>query len=257
MNDGRVVLVTGAGRGIGAAIAARFAEPGVTVALTQRNVEGLATTAAAVRERGAEALCFGCDARDRDATRATVDELLAARGAIDVLVNNAGTIARQSLAETTEESWDAVFDTNVKGTLWTSQAVAPSMVERGDGAIVNVSSVAGTLANTERGAYCASKAAVDLLTKVMALELGPYGVRVNAVAPGLIRTELNDVELIEGGLEPAFAERIAAGRIGSIEEVAGAVQLLASEAAAYVNGEVLIVDGGWSIAQNFPRAVEA
>jgi NAD(P)-dependent dehydrogenase (short-subunit alcohol dehydrogenase family) len=257
VSAGQVVLVTGAGRGIGAAIATRFAEPGVTVAVTQRKVDGLAATAAAIRERGGEALCFGCDARDRAATGAMVDELLAARGRIDVLVNNAGTIVRQSLAETTEESWDAVFDTNVKGTLWTSQAVAASMVQRGEGAIVNVSSVAGTLANAERGAYCASKGAVDLLTKVMALELGPHGVRVNAVAPGFIRTELNDVELTEGGLEPAFVERIAAGRIGGVEEVAGAVELLASEAAAYVNGEVLVVDGGWSIAQNFPRAASA
>ncbi|GAA3932233.1 SDR family NAD(P)-dependent oxidoreductase [Microbacterium soli] len=257
MSRSRVVIVTGAGRGIGAATALALARPDTVLALCQRNAAGLSAVEDAARERGAAVRTYSVDVRYRDRVAAVVQDLVEREGGIDVLVNNAGIICRRSVAETDEEEWDSVFDTNVKGVLWFTQAVAEPMTRQGRGAIVNVSSIAGRYGNAERAAYCASKAAVDALTKVSALELGPHGVRVNAVAPGFIRTEINDVELREQQLEAAFAERIPLGRIGDVDEVAGAVSLLASPEASYINGEVLVVDGGWTIAQNFPKAQEA
>jgi NAD(P)-dependent dehydrogenase (short-subunit alcohol dehydrogenase family) len=250
----RVVVVTGATRGIGTAIARRFAEPGATVVLGQRGDGG--ALAAELTAAGARAESAPLDVTSAESVEAFVARTLSAHGRIDVLVNNAGGVLRQSVLETSEADWDAVFDLNVKGVMRMSRAVGRSMVERRSGVIVNVSSIAGTFANTERAAYCASKAAVNLLTKVLALEWAPHGVRVNAVAPGFIETDSNGLELDDAGIRAEFEDRIPLG-LGTPDHVAGAAYLLAAGDAAYMTGEIVALDGGWTIAQNFPRPVAA
>ena len=250
----RVVVITGATRGIGAAIARRFAAPDATLVLGQR---GDATALVAELEAlGARAEARRVEVTRPDAVDAFARETLSAHGAVDVLVNNAGAVLRQSVLDTTLADWDAVFDLNVKGVLLMSRTVGRAMIERRRGVILNVSSVAGTFANTERAAYCSSKAAVNLLTKVLALEWAPYGVRVNALAPGVIETESNGLELDDAGIRAAFGRRIPLG-LGTPGDVAGLAYLLAADDAAYMTGEVVTLDGGWTIAQNFPRPAAA
>jgi NAD(P)-dependent dehydrogenase (short-subunit alcohol dehydrogenase family) len=250
----RVVVVTGATRGIGAAIARRFAEPGATVVLGQRG-DGDAIVAE-LAAAGAQARSLPLDVTSADSVEAFVARTLTDHGRIDVLVNNAGGVLRQSVLEMSEADWDAVFDLNVKGVMLMSRAVGRAMVEQGSGVILNVSSIAGTFANKERAAYCASKAAVNLLTRVLALEWADHGVRVNALAPGFIETESNGLELDDAGIRAAFEDRIPLG-LGTPEHVAGLAYLLASDDAAYMTGEIVALDGGWTIAQNFPRPAPA
>lgn len=246
----RVVVVTGATRGIGAAIARRFAEPGTTLVLGQRG-DGEALLPE-LHAAGAAAQSLQLDVTRPESVDAFVARTLAEHGAIDVLVNNAGDVLRQSVLDTTLADWDAVFDLNVKGVMLMSRAVGRGMIERGHGVIVNISSIAGTFANTERAAYCSSKAAVNLFTKVLALEWAPHGVRAVALAPGFIETESNGFELDVTGIRAEFERRIPLG-LGTPEHVAGLAYLVASDDAAYLTGEVVALDGGWTIAQNFPR----
>ena len=240
--DGKVALVTGASRGLGAGIADALKESGATVAGTSRE-QG---SAEQVAER-LGSVPVAMDVSDVGSVRAGVDRVAAELGRLDILVNNAGLNIPQGVFDVDEASWDAVVDTNLKGTFFTAQAAARHMVAGDEGGrIINVASQAGVVGIEERSAYGASKGGAVVLTKVLAIELAQRGITVNAVAPTFIATELT-----RGTLEnPAWRERILSriplGRVGEVEEVAAATVYLASPAAALVTGHTLLVDGGWT-----------
>lgn len=244
--DGRVALVTGAGRGLGRAIALALAEAGADLALASRSQGQLADTAADVEARGRRAKVVPMDVTRVESIEAAVEEVWAHYGRIDILVNNAGVNIPQNALDVTEEAWDTVLDTNVKGLFFCCQAVGRRMVQQRSGRIVNIGSQMSEVGFFKRSAYCASKGAVSQLTKVLAIEWAPYNITVNTVAPTFIETDLTR-PMFES--DPAFKEevlrRIPLGRLGQPEEVAAAVVFLASDAASLITGHTLLVDGGW------------
>jgi 3-oxoacyl-[acyl-carrier protein] reductase len=244
---GRVAVVTGGSRGIGRAIAAAFLRAGSRVAILSRDAASLESGRRALEPLGdVEAVLADVGVRaDVDAAmRAVIDRY----GAVDILVNNAGITSRKALMDLDDEHWDDVMRTNVKGLLHCCQAVVPGMKNRRWGRIINCSSYAAWHSALARGVYAASKAAVNALTKVWAGELGPYGITVNAYAPGDIRTEMM-ADLL-GAQEQQLTRRVALGRIGTPDEVADVVLFLASERAAYLTGVVIEISGGKYVVQN-------
>jgi len=240
--DGKIALVTGASRGIGAGIADALRAAGATVVGTSREAEAAARIA---RRLGATPVTM--DVRDVASIRAGIDAVVAAHGRLDVLVNNAGMNVPQGIFDVDEASWDAVLATNLKSTFFASQAAARHMVARGaGGAIVNIASQAGIVGIEDRSAYCASKGGQVLLTKVHAIELAPHGITVNAVAPTFIATELTRGTLDDPAKRDRVLGRIPLGRMGEVEDVAAAVVYLASPAGRMVTGHTLLVDGGWT-----------
>ena len=249
----RVALVTGASRGIGAATARLLAAEGARTAVNYRaDADGAAATVAAIEAGGGTAAAVQSDVADDPAPLvARVEEAL---GPIDVLVNNAAAFDRTSFLEVDLDVLDRVLATNVRGLFALSRLVARGMVERGRGAIVNVSSILASLAVPARTVYCASKGAVESLTRAMAVDLAGGGVRVNAVAPGLISTEA----LLAGMPDPEIQARIQTyipgGRFGDPADVAAVIAFLASDDARYVNGVVLGVDAGLGSREAGPAA---
>jgi NAD(P)-dependent dehydrogenase (short-subunit alcohol dehydrogenase family) len=243
---GRVALITGAGRGIGVAVSAALAEAGAAVALASRTQGELDALAGRLRADGHTVSTHRLDVTDRVDVGRVVAQALATHGRIDILINNAGTNVQQAVLDITDEAWDLVLNTNVRGTLLCSQAVAPHMLERGSGKIVNVASTFAALGYPGRGAYAASKGAVVQLTKVMALEWAAKGLNVNAVGPTATRTPMNEELFTDDDYRERVLARIPAGRWAEPEDTAAAVLYLASSAADMVNGHLLLVDGGWS-----------
>jgi 3-oxoacyl-[acyl-carrier protein] reductase len=239
----RVVLVTGGGHGIGRAICEIFAQDGARVVIADRLGSAAEPVANAIREETAvEALPVEVDVRDAVSVEAAVQQVIDRFEQIDVLVNNAGIYPNSPVVEMSEAEWDAVFDTNVKGMFLVSRAVARRMIERGaSGRIVNISSGAAKSGRVGAAHYCASKAAVDMFTRVLALELAPHDIVVNAVAPGLI--EVPDWSLSDEYIN-ALITMTPMGRIGQPEDIARAVFYLASPEATFITGSVLSVDGG-------------
>lgn len=242
---GRAALVTGASRGIGRAIAHAFAAAGARVALASRKQEGLDAVAAEIAEAGGEAVAIACHTGHRAEVEAMAARVGEAFGGLDVVVNNAATNPHFGpLLGAEEGHWDKTFEVNVKGYFHLAQAAVPSMRRRGGGAIVNVASIAGTVPHRGLGVYSVSKAAVIMLTKVLASELAADGIRVNAVAPGRVDTPSRAGSLAEPGYRDAALGRIPLHRFGAAEEVAGAVSYLVSPAASYITGQTLVLDGG-------------
>ncbi len=241
---GRVALVTGASRGLGAHFARVLAGQGARVAAAARSTDGLEAVAAAIREAGGEALALRmdvCDPASITLALATVEDRL---GPVDLLVNNAGVTTQRPVLEQTDEDWDYVVDTNLKGPFLVSTAVARRMRELGrGGAIVNVASILGVRQAGQVAAYATSKAALIQLTRVMALELARHGIRVNALAPGYFATDINRA-FWETDAGHALVRRIPQRRLGRLEELDGPLLLLASEASSFMTGEVISVDGG-------------
>ncbi|TDD28286.1 SDR family oxidoreductase [Kribbella turkmenica] len=240
---GRTALVTGARRGIGAAIAAGYAAAGAELILMARDA-ALEDTLEAIKENGGEATVVIADFADPAAVEATAVELARTRR-IDILVNNAGTIRRAPAAETTTADWQHVVDVNLNSTWAVTRPVGAAMVERGAGAVITIASLLSFQGGITVPAYTASKHAVAGLTRALANEWGPAGVRVNAIAPGYISTDNTTDLRADPSREAAIRERIPAGRWGEPADVVGAAVFLASDAAGYVNGHVLAVDGGW------------
>ena len=243
--DRRRALVTGAGRGIGAAAAAALAQAGAEVTLAARSENELLAVAAALREQGGRADVLVLDVTDS----AAVAHALAARAPFDILVNSAGTNRPASLVDTLDADLDAVLNLNLRSTMLVCREVARGMIaaEKG-GSIITISSQMGHVGGPKRSVYCATKHAVEGMTKALAWELGPHGIRVNTLCPTFIETALTAPMLAEPAFREFVQSRIALGRVGRLEDVMGAVVFLASDAAALVTGSALMVDGGWTAA---------
>ncbi len=243
---GKVALVTGASSGIGYATAVAFAELGAAVAINYlRNEAGAEDARAKVSELGARAIVIRADVTRAGEVRAMVERTIAELGPVDILVNNAGSlIERLRLLELTEERWDEVIDLNLKSAFLCSQAVAAAMIERRTGAIINVASVAGRNGGGPGAThYAAAKAGMIAMTKGFAKELAGAGVRINAVAPGVIDTPYHE-QFSTPEMMKAFVRTIPLGRVGTSEEVARVIAFLASDAASYLTGETVEINGG-------------
>jgi 2-deoxy-D-gluconate 3-dehydrogenase len=243
--EGRRALVTGASRGLGKAIAIAFAENGADVGCVSSKPGGCADTAAAVRKAGRQAWELAADLSDRDAVMHLANDAAREMGDIDILVNNAGTIRRHPAAQFPAEDWDAVVRTNLDSVFFLSQAVGRGMLERKRGKIINIASLLSFSGGITVPAYAASKHAVAGLAKALANEWAASGIQVNAIAPGYFETDNTEALRADAKRSAEILGRIPAGRWGRPEDVAGAAVFLSSSAADYVNGHVLVVDGGW------------
>ncbi len=243
--DGKRALVTGAGRGIGLAAAAALAEAGAAVTLVARSSDELEAAARAIRAAGGQAEALALDVTDFVA----FTEALAARPPHEVFVNNAGTNRPKHFTDVTVDDFDTIFGLNVRAAFFAAQAVARRLIEAGKGgSIINMSSQMGHVGGRNRTVYCASKAALEGMTKAMALDLGSHGIRVNTVCPTFIETEMTRPFLSAPGFRDEVLAKIPLGRLGAVADVAGAVLYLASDAAALTTGSALMVDGGWTAA---------
>lgn len=245
--DGRRALVTGASRGFGRHIALALVEAGAEVAVLARDSDALAEVVAEAADLGGTAHAVVADVCDTAGLPGVVDEIVGHLGGLDLLVNNAGTNVQQTALEVTEEAWDAVVGLNLKAAFFTAQAAGRWMVAHGGGRIVNISSQMAEVGFYKRSAYCASKGGLVQLSKVLALEWAPHGVRVNCVGPTFVDSPLARKMFEDPEIAEQVLERIPIGRLGRMSEVAAAVVYLASEGADLVTGHHLVVDGGWTI----------
>ena len=246
---GKTAIVTGAGRGgrgIGRGIALALAGAGADIAITARtSIADAESVAEAVRALGRRALAVRCDVSDAASVEALFDAVKQEFGKVDILVNNAGLTKDGLLLRMSEESWDAVLDANLKGTFLCTRAAAKLMIKQRSGRIINITSIMGQVGNPGQANYSASKAGVIGFTRTVARELGSRGVTVNAVAPGFIDTQMTDA--IQGELRETTLKKIPLGRLGTPEDIGLAVAFLASEAAGYITGQTLTVDGGMTV----------
>lgn len=242
--NNRVAVVIGGTSGIGRAIVHGLTEAGATVIATSRRREQVEATASEIEARGGKTLRITSDVSDRPSLEHLLEESLAAFDKVDILVNCAGRTKRAATLDFPEEEWNNIIETNLTGTLRACQVFGRHMLERNYGRIINIASLSTFVALYEVAAYSASKAAVASLTKSLAIEWGARGVCVNAIAPGVFVTDLNRRLLEDTPRGNEFITRTPMRRFGNVEELAGAAIFLASDAASFVNGEVLVVDGG-------------
>lgn len=241
--DGKRALVSGAGRGLGLAAAAALAEAGAHVVLVARGRDEIEAVASAIMAAGGSAEALALDVNDKQA----VDAALARLPVVDILVNNAGTNRPGPFVEASEADFDAIFDLNVRAAFFLAQAVARKLLaESRPGSIIHVSSQMGHVGAANRTIYCASKHAIEGLSKAMAVELGGHGIRVNTVCPTFIETPLTAPYFTDAAFKASVLDKIKLGRLGRVEDIMGAIVFLASDAAALVTGTALKVDGGWT-----------
>jgi NAD(P)-dependent dehydrogenase (short-subunit alcohol dehydrogenase family) len=241
--DGKRALVSGAGRGIGLAAASALADAGAEVTLAARSGEEIAAAAAAIAARGQKAQTRVIDVTDLEAVRAW----LAEAPPFDILFNNAGTNRPAPFIEVSVEDFDFVFELNVRAAFFVAQAVARRLVAAGQpGSIINVSSQMGHVGSARRSVYCASKHALEGLTKAMAIELAPHRIRVNTLSPTFVETPMTRPFFENEAFRRDVLSKIKLGRLGQVEDLTGAVVFLASEASALMTGASLVIDGGWT-----------
>ncbi|HEY6245947.1 MAG TPA: glucose 1-dehydrogenase [Pyrinomonadaceae bacterium] len=243
--NGKVAVVIGGTSGIGLAIAKGMAEAGADVVPTSRGQDQVDAASREIENRGRRSIRVTSDVGDRASLQTVLDESIKAFGKVDVLVNSAGRTKRAPTLDFSEEDWNSILDTNLTGTLRAAQVFGRHMLERESGSIINIASLSTFVALYEVAAYSASKAAVASLTKSLAIEWSEKGVRVNAIAPGVFRTPLNEKLLDETERGREFLLRTPMKRFGNVEELAGAAIFLASDAASFVSGEIITVDGGF------------
>ena len=241
---GKVSVVIGGTSGIGRAIAHGLAEAGADVVPTSRRIEQVETTAREIEQLGRRSLTVASDVTDRASLEHLLQECINAFGKVDILVNSAGKTKRVPTLDLTDADWNDIMETNLTGLFRACQVFGRHMLERGYGRIINIASLASFVSLYEVAPYSASKAAVASLTKSLAIEWASRGVLVNAIAPGVFRTALNEKLLDETPRGQEFLIRTPMKRFGAVEELAGAAVFLASDAATFVTGEVLVVDGG-------------
>jgi NAD(P)-dependent dehydrogenase (short-subunit alcohol dehydrogenase family) len=245
--DGKVALITGGSKGLGLTMATALAEAGADVALSGRTLATCTDAAAAIAaSTKRRAKGFAADVTSAPDIERLVKEVESGLGPIDILINNAGVNIRGTVDQLSETDWDSVIDTNLKGPFLVARAVAPGMVKRGWGRVVNLGSILGAVGLGGRAPYASSKAGVINLTRVMALEWAGTGVTANAICPGPFATEMNLPLLNDPVKYQEFVKKIPMGRWGELEEIAGAVVFLSSPAASFVTGSALFVDGGWT-----------
>jgi NAD(P)-dependent dehydrogenase (short-subunit alcohol dehydrogenase family) len=242
---GKVAVVIGGTSGIGRAIAHGFADAGADVICTSRRQDQVDAAADEIEGKGRRTLRIASDVSDRESMQRVLDDAVAQFGQVHILVNSAGRTKRAPTLEFSEDDWNGIMDTNLTGTLRACQVFGRHMLDKGYGRIINIASLSSFVALYEVAAYAASKAAVASLTKSLAVEWAPRGVNVNAIAPGVFRTALNQKLLDETDRGKEFLTRTPMKRFGQVSELAGAAIFLASDAASYVTGEVIAVDGGF------------
>jgi len=244
---GKISLITGAGRGIGRAIALALARAGSDAALVARSQDELDAAVKEIQDLGRRAVAFPADLTQTRHLSSLTEKIASTMGAIDILVNNAGINIPQDSVDVTEEAWDAIMNINLKGAFFLAQAVGKVMIAQGRGGrIINITSQTGSVALAKRAVYCASKAGLNLVTKVLAMDWARHGILVNAVAPTFIETELSRGFLADPEFRRYALAKNLLKRFGKPEDVAGAVLYLASPIAKMVTGHVLLVDAGWT-----------
>ena len=241
--DGKTALITGASSGIGLGCAVALAEAGAAVTLVGRRAEPLEALVAALMAKGLQAVALPLDITDLDATQAEVE----ARGPFDILVNSAGLARHTPALETTVADYDAVMDLNLRAAYFLTRTVAKGLIaEEKPGSLINVSSQMGLVGGPDRAVYCASKHALEGMTKAMAIEWGAQGIRVNTLCPTFIRTPLAEQTLAIPERRAWIESKIKLGRVGEVEDLMGPVVFLASDASALMTGTSLLIDGGWT-----------
>jgi 3-oxoacyl-[acyl-carrier protein] reductase len=246
--SGRTAFVTGAAQGIGAATALRLAADGAKIAVVDLSEESGKSTAEAIRAAGGEAIAVGCDVSQKDQVEAAVERTVQELGSLDILINNAGVIRDNLLFKMTDDDWDTVIDVHLKGTFLCSRAAQKHMVNGNWGKIVNLSSTSA-LGNRGQTNYSAAKAGLQGMTKTLAIELGPFGVNVNAIAPGFIDTAMTKAVAERAGADveerkAAVSKMIPLRRVGTPADIAGVVSFLCGPDSSYVSGQVIYVAGG-------------
>lgn len=245
---GKVAIITGASRGIGLAIAERYAEAGMKVVLSSRKQDALDAVVEKIRADGHEATAIAAHNGSKEALQALVAQTVERYGGVDVLVNNAATNPHFGpLLEAQDSMWQKTLEVNVMGNFWLTQAVVPQMRLRGGGKIINVASVNGLRPGTMQGVYSATKAAVINLTQTLAMELSPENIQVNAIAPGLVKTKFAEAIWGNESMLEMIVQRTPAKRIGEPDDIAGIALFLATPASSFATGQVFVVDGGISI----------
>jgi 2-deoxy-D-gluconate 3-dehydrogenase len=242
--EGKVALVTGASRGIGRAVALALAHAGADVALGARTARDLKLVADEIADLGRRSLPVSLDVTDSRSVDEVVSTVVDGLGGLDVLVNNAGIVHSRPVLETSDDDWDRVLTTNLRGVFLTSRAAGHILTAQGSGKVINMASNFGVMAMPDHGAYCASKAGILALTRVLALEWAPFNVQVNAIAPGYVATDLNAATRQDAGLTERIVRRIPAGRMAEADEIGPLAVLLASSASDFMTGSTLVIDGG-------------
>ncbi|MHB8917158.1 MAG: SDR family NAD(P)-dependent oxidoreductase [Desulfocucumaceae bacterium] len=243
---GKVALVTGSSRGIGRAMALGLAHYGADVVIVSRSYDDCREAASEIQQKGRRALSVQCDVTKKNDVEELVCKAVKEFGKIDILISNAGMNIRKLMVDYAEEDWDKVLDTNLKGIFLAGQAVAKQMMAQGCGKIINISSILGGIGLPNQCAYASSKGGINQLTKVMALELAPYNINVNAIAPAYIKTPMVEAWLSDPARYKDIVSSTALERVGETDDLIGPVVFLASDASNYITGHILYVDGGWT-----------
>ncbi len=243
----KVALITGGGTGIGAGIAHMFAREGAQVVVCGRREDPLKKVVDEIDQSGGEAIYCVADISSQEQIQEMIETVTMKFGSIDILVNNAGVYIPDDVTSTSEQEWDRVMNIDAKGVYLMSKAVLPDMIKKGTGKIVNIASIAGLIGFEKSAAYCAAKGAVVNLTREMALDYAPKGICVNAIAPGVIDTDMAKAFLSNEQAKQGFLSKTPVGRVGTPEDIAYGAVYLASDESNFVVGQTLVIDGGWTI----------